>query len=485
MSEIKIIGRIDLSEYMRERNVPVRDGGVFKILEIRCSFYGHEAITFDFGEVLNAESSKGGYFTLLLGKNGVCKSSLFRELIEFFIDARGHSKRSKKYHVTVYSVKYTIDGHTYQIDKPDKRIYYQRDGITVSRKRMEFPLIVASTMGMFDKFPINSKPTYSTGRYNPEYYRYVGPKASSNMFTSKANVLLQQLSALPTISSANRLEMLSVILRFIGYDSKVTFRFQSRENLSNTIKGFRIEPKIAVEHQEFYNTINDGEQHSLDISFDKDSLDAIRSLPLESLYVLRQYGLLKNVKCIFYNNWEEVDADSLSSGEFNLLSIVASVVLAANSQRLLLLLDEPEISQHPNWQLDLIPNLEKALVDYGCHFLIATHCHFLVSNLPLNRSNVMCMSRNEENEIKVESIPSETYGWSAEEVLLKAFGVPTDRNRYLAEMVSDFLRRIGEKTIEKHDVETQISFFEETSRHLSSYDPLKKILDTIINEFAR
>lgn len=97
----------------------------------------------------------------------------------------------------------------------------------------------------------------------------------------------------------------------------------------------------------------------------------------------------------------------------------------------------------------------------------------------------MCMSRNEENEIKVESIPSETYGWSAEEVLLKAFGVPTDRNRYLAEMVSDFLRRIGEKTIEKHEVETQISFFEETSRHLSSYDPLKKILDTIINEFAR
>ena len=482
-NSVKIVGRIDLEEYMRGRNVPVNKGGVFKIMEIRCSFYGHEAITFNFGDALDENQSKGGYFSLLLGKNGVCKSSLFRELIEFFIDARGHSKRVKKSHVVIESVKYVIDRHRYQIERKQKKIVYYRDDKTVYINRMSFPLIIASTMGMFDKFPINSKPTYNHGRYNTEYYRYVGPKASSNMFTSKANVLLQQMSALPAINSANQLEMLSVILRFIGYDSFVTFRFQTRE--SSTKQQIAIDPKLDFKHQDFFNSINDGQQHAIDISFNKDSFKDVKSLSLDSLYVLRQYGLVRSVKCIFYNNGEEVDADSLSSGEFNLLSIVASVVLAASNQRLLLLLDEPEISQHPNWQLDLIPNLEKALVDYGCHFLIATHCHFLVSNLPLRRSNVICMTRDAQNIITVENIPSETYGWSADEVLLKAFGVPTDRNRYLAEMVSDFLKRIGDKKIEKQEVDTQLCYFRDISRYMSEYDPLKKILDTILKEFAK
>lgn len=482
MAEIKVIGKIDLEEYMRGRKIPVRDGGVFKILEIQSSFYGHAPISFDFGDALSEKESKGGYFSLLLGKNGVCKSSLFRELIEFFIDARGRSNRVKKSHVEIHRVKYLIDGHIYEIDKYGRKITYLKDGDSIYRDEMEFPIIVASTMGMFDKFPINSKPNYKNGRYDSRFYHYVGPKASSNMFTSKTNVILQQLSDLSHASTADQLEMLSVILRFIGYDPRLTIGFEVREPYAKNAGNY--ENRLSGEHQFFFNSINDGQPHSFDIIFKKNSFDAVRSLPIGSLYELRQRGLIKNVHCFFYNKGEAVDADYLSSGEFNLLSIVTSVVLAAGTQRLLLLLDEPEISQHPNWQLDMIPNLEKALVDYGCHFLIATHCHFLVSNLPMKRSNVICMTRNEQNEIKAESIPSETYGWSADEVLLKAFGVPTDRNRYLAEMVSDFLKRIGEKTIEKKDVEIQVAFFTETSRHLSSYDPLKKILDTIIKEFA-
>ena len=482
MSELKIIGKIDLDEYVRGRKVPVRDGGVFKIMEIRSSFYGREPITFNFGEPLNAETSKGGYFTVLLGKNGVCKSSLLRELIEFFIDARGYSSRVKRSHVVIEYVKYAIDGHIYQIEQHKKKFIYHKDDEELGKEHVEFPLIVASTMGMFDKFPINSKPSYSNGRYRSDFYRYVGPKASSNMFTSKSNVSLQQMSALPNLNSENQLEMLSIILQFIGYDPKITFRFQTRNG--NSKQKYEINPNLDREHLYYFHAINDGDFHTLDVVFTKDNLDSIKSLPLKSLYVLRQYGLIKNVKCFFYNKGEEVYADSLSSGEFNLLCIVSSVVLAANSQRLLLLLDEPEISQHPNWQLDLIPKLEKALIDYGCHFLIATHCHFLVSNLPLRRSNVVCMSRNEENTIKAENIPSETYGWSAEEVLIKAFGVPTDRNRYLAEILTDFLKKIGEKSIEKHEVNAQLEFFKETSCHLSTYDPLKTILDTIIKEFA-
>ena len=122
-------------------------------------------------------------------------------------------------------------------------------------------------------------------------------------------------------------------------------------------------------------------------------------------------------------------------------------------------------------------------MDYGCHFLIATHCHFLVSNLPIKRSNVFCISRDDNEHIKSTVFPSETYGWSSEEILLKAFNVPTDRNRYLAEEVGDFLKKIGQKTISKDDLLCSIRYFKTVTTHLSMVDPMKKVLDTIIKEF--
>ena len=344
---------------------------------------------------------------------------------------------------------------------------------------MEYPLIIASTMGMFDKFPVNSQAKTNNGRYDLEYYHYVGPKASNNMFTSKANVLLQQLSGLSSVKNENQLELLGVLLEFIGYESTLVLRFEPKEKTNRLAYKEYLPPK----HENLYNEICNG-RDNFDMRLRKDDFEVVKQLPLRSLNYLRQNGYLKRLKCYFFKDGQEVDSDYLSSGEFNLLCIVMSVILAADSRQLLLLLDEPEISQHPNWQLDLIPNLEKALVDYGCHFLIATHCHFLVSNLPIGRSNVICMKRNDNNQIEAESIPSDTYGWSAEEVLLKAFGVPTDRSRYLAQMVSDFLKEIGARSIDKAEASKRVTFFKEMLPHLNSYDPMKKILDTIIKEFA-
>lgn len=479
---IKIVGKIDLEEYMKGRKMPVRESGIFKLMQIKCSFYNGEPVLFDFGEPLDEKNSVGGYFSLLLGKNGTCKSSLLREIIEFFIDARGRSKRKKKNHVVISYVKYNISGLIYEISYSKNKYLFFKDEQSIDREEMEFPLVIASTMGMFDKFPINSQSSSKNGRYDQKFYHYVGPKANSNLFTSKANVLLQQFSALPSIKRRKQLEMLGVILDFIGYEQRITFKFNPRDSIRNN--SIEWSKTLSQEDLAFYERIYNEDIKTIDINLKQLTLQEAHDLPLKSLFVLRQKGYISSVKCYFYKNKdEEVASDYLSSGEFNLLCIVMSVVLAADSQHLLLLLDEPEISQHPNWQLDLIPNLEKALVDFGCHFLIATHCHFLVSNLPMGRSNVICISRDNEDKICLESLPSDTYGWSSDEVLLKAFGVPTDRNRYLAQMVSDFLKGIANRTIEQKELDSELSFFRETTIHLSSVDPMKKILDTIIQRF--
>lgn len=482
MNEPLNVGKINLEEYLQRRKVPVKGGNVFKVLQIECSFFEKTSILIDFGNSLDEQESVGGYFSLLLGKNGTCKSSLLRELIEFIIDAHLETSRRRKSHVKVFSVKYSINGKVYEIRDFDGTFLYFIDGVQTTSNQISFPLIVSSTMGLFDKFPVNNASRSDIGRYKYKYYHYVGPKASNNIISSKANVLLQQISALPSISHKNQLNKLDTVLKFIGYDSKIVFEFNPND--SNPRKNEETLASLSNEQRNLWGKIIAEDYRFISIKTNNTTLTEVRRMPLSELNVLRQNGLLRNFKCFLFKQGQKIDCSFLSSGEFNLLCIVISVVLAANSQSLLILLDEPEISQHPNWQLDLIPNLEKSLVDYGCHFIIATHCHFLVSNLPIKRSNVICMSREDGDVITVENIPSETYGWSAEEVLLKAFNVPTDRSRYLAEEINLFLKRIGEKQIEKNDVEKKLKYFKEITSYLSSYDPMKKILDIIIKQFS-
>ena len=62
-----------------------------------------------------------------------------------------------------------------------------------------------------------------------------------------------------------------------------------------------------------------------------------------------------------------------SSGElcilFNMLSIAGSI-----KDESIVLLDEPELSLHPEWQRDFLPLLAKVFSKYKrCHFIIATH----------------------------------------------------------------------------------------------------------------
>ena len=76
-----------------------------------------------------------------------------------------------------------------------------------------------------------------------------------------------------------------------------------------------------------------------------------------------------------------------------------------------------------------------------------------------------------------------TYGWSAEEVLLKVFKTATDRNRYFGERISKLLEQMGNNTIKPMEVADELDELQEISLHLSDVDPMKAILRTIVEAY--
>ena len=107
----------------------------------------------------------------------------------------------------------------------------------------------------------------------------------------------------------------------------------------------------------------------------------------------------------------------------------------------------------------------------------------LLSDLPLRRSSVVQLEKDEKGNQKGMAISESTYGWSPEEVLLKVFKMSTDRNRYLAEMVGIFIQKISDNDISMDNVKEKLTFLNNVAIGLSDVDPMKKIISTITEEF--
>lgn len=118
----------------------------------------------------------------------------------------------------------------------------------------------------------------------------------------------------------------------------------------------------------------------------------------------------------------------LSSGEQQILGTVSRILseLRPNS---VVMIDEPEVSLHPNWQMRFIPMLLESLpTDVPCHIILATHSHFMVSDV--SDDGMALMVSNVGSKV-LEDFDGEVYGRSPENILYRAFGMGTVGNIYV------------------------------------------------------
>lgn len=112
---------------------------------------------------------------------------------------------------------------------------------------------------------------------------------------------------------------------------------------------------------------------------------------------------------------QQIDITQLSSGEKQLLIILLTVLLRENGPYILLM-DEPEISLHLEWQTTFIDNLRK--LNSSIQIVIATHNPLLVLNRDSDEIGIL--ENGEENVLK-KSVGSKYLDVSA--TMLSFFGL--------------------------------------------------------------
>lgn len=444
-------------------------------------------------------------YSVLIGCNGVGKSSLLKEMVDFFVDLHAYinnlkSKMSSANKARLKGVKYHIDGVCCEVIRIGRTFLAKIDNRLLASKKLRVPTIVACNFGAFDKFPVQKVNGSSQTRYDVPYYKYVGAHVNGNMISSSA-IAFRLLFALKENMDDRQRQNLSSILDFIGYDHTITLNYsivlKSKKNGSvydhvlQHVQKDKEYSKLTSEQRsnkvkelyDFYKNKEFAKQPTCNYDIDIDQNSLAANEDLNYIYKLKQYDLVQATSVVFYKNGKQIASEEMSSGEFAMLSMVLSISTASSDSHTLILIDEPELSLHPNWQMTIIDNLDRALKDQVCHLLIATHSHMLVSDLPMNRSSVSQWEKDDDGNLIANRIGENTYGWSAEEVLLKVFKTATDRNRYFGERIAKLLEQMGNNTITKEAVADELNELQEISQHLSEVDPMKMVLNTIIDAY--
>lgn len=446
-------------------------------------------------------------YSILIGTNGVGKSSLMKELVDFFIDLHAYvnkseSRLSSSNKGRLKGVRYHIDGVECEVIKLGKNYFAKIDGYIRLLEDLRLPTIVACHFGAFEKFPTQKINGSTQTKYDVPYYKYVGAHVNGNLISSSA-IAFRLLFALNEQMDNRQRQNICSILDFIGYDHRISLSYSlvmkskksgdAREVISQRVEKDREYRNFSKQEKnekiiqlyKFYNQKSSSNKIRYDyhIDFDSDNPSKESFDELQYIYKLKQYDLVNSANVIFHKQECNITSEDMSSGEFAILSTVLSISAAADNPHTLVLLDEPELSLHPNWQMTLIDNLDRALANQVCHMIIATHSHMLVSDLPVKRSFVTQLEKDEKGNLNATAISECTYGWSAEEVLLKVFKTATDRNRYFGERIGRLLEKMGNNSIQPKEVTDELKELQEISKHLSDIDPMKTILNTIVETY--
>jgi predicted ATP-binding protein involved in virulence len=176
------------------------------------------------------------------------------------------------------------------------------------------------------------------------------------------------------------------------YNEKIIFKLaEELETLRTSLESSGlITPTSMIKIQE--GSMSDVDQRAIFLYL-KDSLkkyevfkDLERKISLFTDILNRKFDGSKSIKFsrdngieVFTRNGEKLNPRLLSSGEQHEIILLYDLIFKA-SKNMLVLIDEPEISLHIDWQLEFIPDLEAISKLNNPQFLIATHSPTIIGN---------------------------------------------------------------------------------------------------------
>lgn len=488
--------------------------------------------TFDFlDESDNLESL---YFSVIIGPNGTGKSELFKFLLVLFKGIASEYSKPFSFIITYpFKLEYwyneklitftNIDKEYNLVEQKRKRrqsiIFQDSERFFGNIDDIIPPNIIVNSFMLNDKFIFptkddsinykylgvrNSPQQASTRAYIRKIVEYIVKDGRPEVFEKGLKKLTKFLELPDHIEVSFR--TVNATTFFNGNLEKKTLDVFFKK-IENKYKDSTVRPPLKLD---YYNklkqngdSINDliafvnelvrkdrlieisnGRTKILKYRVDRVGEHKLIQKDYELLENLREIGLLKAPELNLAQKGT-IEIQKTSSGEFHFFSTMIGL-MATVVPNSLIFIDEPEISLHPNWQMKYLAFLRELFAEPiydSCQFVIATHSHFIISDLQGASSTIIGLKR-EQNKLKTIDINADTFGWSAEQVLLDIFDVQSTRNYVVAERLGLLLDLIAKEGSTKKEITVKFHELEMYKfKNLPEEDPLKFAYDTIVKEY--
>lgn len=461
------------------------------------------------------EFPQGVYTSVIIGANGIGKSYLLRAIAEIFSCLENLYQNEEPTAPQYYfDIKYSshweeMEFSNFRAINPDalsRRIYtqfvFKRKGKDVNANQMVLPRrVIASATTITDKFVAKST----------EMYRYKGLRNENSPSTTGTRTMVRKtvnglLDSLDEKYGFKR--ELADLLKHLGLQPRLELSYNMRyvdvfvkrdmtdielqrifENQGDVFKratklwGTRNYEKIKEEDSEkliiaasFFKRVaergfDDGKRqlkYNLLEETQKVSEDR------EALKILASLDLLSYPSLTVYKDADNYEFDQSSSGESSLLCQLVSIMsdIEPNS---LVLIDEPENSAHPNWQMSYMGWIKNIFEKYfNCHFVISTHSHFILTDLEPVTSDIVALEKK-DGVISDVSEGVNTFSWSVDDILYRVFGVRNTRNRAFEEDIMELYKMMSDGSDDLAKIKYMTAKL--SSVVLPGNDPLLEILN--------
>lgn len=149
------------------------------------------------------------------------------------------------------------------------------------------------------------------------------------------------------------------------------------------------------------------------------------------MFPQKRYKRIENINnrkaIIFEESGKEMSISQLSSGEKQIVFRGSFLLKDRESSKgALILIDEPEISLHPNWQLKVLSFFKKLFTNSNAEqtsqIIVSTHSPFIVHNSNRIDDKVIVLQKGANGKTFVPN-EAKFFGWSNERLVEEAFNV--------------------------------------------------------------
>lgn len=158
---------------------------------------------------------------------------------------------------------------------------------------------------------------------------------------------------------------------------------------------------------------------------------------LQAFSMLRRLGLLQLINCELNPiGHKPIDVTLTSSGQQQLLCSFFGLAAALDDETVVLI-DEPELSLHPRWQLNFFTHLEHVLEAFsGCHVILATHSPLITQSAVRRNADIIHLGQEEK-----ATQPIARQNLSVEEALVNIFDTPLPNSLHISNEIFELISK--------------------------------------------